>query len=146
MAALVDLPKPPGASCIGFCKEFVAPRRPQDTPGGAPITTRCILYCFLQEINSPKKGPKRHRAILHSFLQEFWAPKSILFCGHASFACKLHLQFLVMLGSRRFANSRATSQAIDYSRKTLTVRHNFLISLRHCLSGTYYCIATDFLL
>ena len=35
----------------------VAPKRP-------PKTTRCILYCFLQGVCSPKKGPRRPRALL----------------------------------------------------------------------------------
>ena len=64
--------KSPSASCIVFCKEFVPPRRPQDTPGGAPKTTRCILYCFLQGICSPKTTPRRPKAILYCFLQAFW--------------------------------------------------------------------------
>ena len=76
--------KPTGASFIVFCKEFVAPRRPQDTPGATPKTTRCILYCFLQGICSPKRDPRRPRAILYCFLQAFWAPSRscIVFYKH----------------------------------------------------------------
>ncbi len=61
-----------------LCKDFVAPRRAQDTPGGAPKTTRCILNCFVRGICSPKTTPRRPKATLYCFLQTFWGASWVI--------------------------------------------------------------------